>query len=70
MRRTDIGAARISSKPIPEPDMRLCNSWIIVRRATGEAVLETWSRAVAEAVNQNLYEVRTAHAHLVSLNRA
>ena len=41
-----------------------CNSWIIVNRATGEAVLETWSRDVAALVNVDRYEVRTALDHL------
>jgi len=47
-----------------------CNSWIIVRRGTGEAVLETWSRAVAAAVNVDRYEVRTALDHLQRFNAA
>lgn len=46
-----------------------CNSWIIVRRATGEAVLETWSRDVAARINVDRYEVRTALDHLRRLNR-
>lgn len=46
-----------------------CNSWIIVDRATGEAVLETWSRDVAARVNVDRYEVRTALVHLQRLNR-
>lgn len=47
----------------------LCNSWIIVDRQTGKPVLETWSEAVVRAVNLDRYEVWTAHAWLVSLNR-
>lgn len=47
-----------------------CNSWIIVDRASGEAVLETWSRAVAAAVNTDRYEVRTALDHLQRFNAA
>jgi hypothetical protein len=47
-----------------------CNSWVIVDRATGEAVLETWSRDVAALVNVDRYEVRTALDHLQRLNVA
>ena len=46
-----------------------CGSWIIVCRETGDAVLETWSYDVASRVNGQKYEVRTALAHLASLNR-
>lgn len=45
-----------------------CNSWVIRDRATGSAVLETWCRGVAAAVNRDRYEVLTAHEHLASLN--
>lgn len=52
---------------IPELESN-CGSWIVVRRSSGEAVLETFSRRTAEAINQELYEVRTALQHLTSLN--
>lgn len=39
-----------------------------MRRATGEAVLETFERAVAEAINQGAYDVVTAAAWLGALN--
>jgi len=52
---------------IPELEHH-CGSWIVVRRSTGEAVLETFERRTAEAINQDLYEVRTAAQHLASLN--
>jgi hypothetical protein len=45
-----------------------CNSWIIVDRRTGKAVLETWSRTVVKAINTDRYEVRTAADHLATLN--
>jgi len=56
----------MSAIPDLEPN---CGSWIVVRRATGEAVLETYSRQVAEAINQDRYEVVTALSWLQSLNR-
>mgnify|MGYP000935815014 CR=1 FL=1 len=45
-----------------------CGSWVVVNRATGESVLETFSRAVAERVNQDAYEVLTAAEWLGSVN--
>ncbi len=46
-----------------------CNSWIIVRKGTSEAVLETWSQSVVERLNTEKYEAKTALAHLQSLNK-
>lgn len=54
------------SVPDLEPD---CGSWVVVRRATGEAVLETYDRKVAEAINQERYKVVTALSWLQSLNQ-
>lgn len=45
-----------------------CNSWVVVSKATGKPVLETWSQAVAEKVNGDAYTVLTAHQWLVSIN--
>lgn len=47
----------------------LCNSWIVVSRATGSPVLETWSRRVADAIRRDRFEVLTAHDWLVRLNQ-
>ena len=44
-------------------------SWIIVSKATGRAVLETFSQAVADAVNREKYEVWSAYEYLVDLNK-
>lgn len=44
-------------------------SWIIVNRATGQAVLETYQQSVAEKVNQSKYEVLTALQYLVRFNK-
>jgi hypothetical protein len=43
--------------------------YIVIRKSTGKAVLETHSVKVAKAINRKAYAVRTAHAYLVSLNR-
>lgn len=45
-----------------------CGSWIVVSRATGLAVLETFSHATASRVNQAAYEVLTALQWLVRIN--
>jgi hypothetical protein len=46
-----------------------CGSWVVVRRATGEAVLETFSRQLAERVNLDAYQVLTALDWLERLNQ-
>lgn len=46
-----------------------CGSWIAVHRATGAAVLETYSPAVAGKINRAAYDVVTAAQWLASLNR-
>jgi len=45
-----------------------CNSWVVVSKATGEAVLETFSRKVADRVDRGRYDVLTAYDYLVRLN--
>jgi hypothetical protein len=58
---------------IPDPALEpvRCNSWIVVDRATGRPVLETYNRATASAINRKLrYEVLTAYAWLVRFNRS
>lgn len=47
-----------------------CGSWIVVDRATGHAVFETWARETAEQVNQDAYEVLTAAQWLARFNKA
>lgn len=59
-------AAGMSRVPDLEPR---CGSWVAVSRATGLAVLETYSRHIAEAVNQERYEVVTALVWLQRINR-
>ena len=46
-----------------------CGSWVIVSRATGGPVLETYSRAVAERISLERYEVLTAAQWLARVNR-
>ena len=43
-------------------------SWVVVCRATGNPVLETFSRKVAEAVNQERYRVVSILEWLGRLN--
>jgi hypothetical protein len=47
-----------------------CGSWIIVSKATGLPVLETFSEVVADAINTEKYVVLTALQWLVRLNRS
>ncbi len=44
-------------------------SWVIVRKSTGEAVLETFCRTVADKVNTDAYNVVPIGEYLASLNR-
>lgn len=44
-------------------------SWVVVRIATGEAVLETYSQRVADAVNRERYRVVPILEWLQSLNK-
>lgn len=44
-------------------------SWIVVSRDDGKAVLETFSKRTASAINLECYEVLTAHDWLVRFNR-
>lgn len=48
---------------IPELEHH-CGSWVIVNRHTGKAVMETFNRKTAEAINQTKYEVLTALQYL------
>lgn len=45
-------------------------SWIIVSRATGKAVLETFNPRIAAAVNRARYDVLPVLEYLQNLNRA
>lgn len=44
-------------------------SWVIINKATGEAVAETFLRHVAEAVNAEKYEAVPILEYLQGLNR-
>lgn len=52
---------------IPELESH-CGSWVIISRATGCPVFETFERRTAESVNQNAYEVLTAQQWLARFN--
>ena len=45
-----------------------CGSWIVVSRDSGAPVFETFTRSMAERVNQTKYEVLTAAQWLGRLN--
>ena len=44
-------------------------SWIIVNRATGAAVFETFNENTAKAVNEKLYRAISALEYLQQLNK-
>jgi len=46
------------------------NSWIVTSKATGEAVLETFSAKVAAAINLERYTVEPSHEYLARFNRS
>ena len=43
-------------------------SWVIVEKATGKAVMETWSAAIVSAISDK-YEAMSARDYLERLNR-
>jgi hypothetical protein len=43
-------------------------SWIIVEKATGKAVFETFKKATADAINREKFDVLTALEYLQQLN--
>lgn len=47
----------------------MSNSWIVVSRDTGVPVLETWSEAVASAINTDKYNVYPALEWLQIFNK-
>ena len=52
---------------IPELEPH-CGSWTVISRETGKPVLETFSRSIAEKINQKAYEVLTTLQWLVRVN--
>jgi len=46
------------------------SSWIIVNRATGAAVFETFNENTAKAVNEKLYRTIPALEYLQQLNKS
>ena len=45
-------------------------SWVIVNRATGAAVFETFNENTAKAINEKLYRAIPALEYLQQLNKA
>jgi len=66
--------AYLLNMPTPTPTASVpelephCGSWIVVSRDSGTPVFETFTRSVAERVNQTKYEVLTAAQWLGRLN--
>lgn len=55
---------------IPIPDLpHHCNSWIVIEKATGKAVCETWNREYLKCFDPAKAEIKTAADHLASLNK-
>ena len=46
------------------------SSWVIVSRATGHAVMETFSRATVDKINTEKYQAVPILEYLQSLNKA
>ena len=44
-------------------------SWVVIRRATGEAVVELFSRSLVERVDETRFEVKTIGNYLGDVNR-
>jgi len=44
-------------------------SWVVVRKSTGKAVLETYDKRVTAKVNRDAYTVLPILEYLYSLNR-
>lgn len=49
--------------------MKKSASWVVVSRETGEAVMETFSKAVAQRINLQEFKVVPIKEYLYSLNR-
>jgi hypothetical protein len=45
-------------------------SWVIVNRATGAVVFETFNENTAKAINEKLYRAISALEYLQQLNKA
>jgi hypothetical protein len=58
-----------NARPIPELNDGMSGSWVVVSKETGKPALETFERKTAEAINQDKYEVLTAHQWLSRYNR-
>ena len=45
-------------------------SWVIVDKQTGKAIIETFKRATADAINREKFNVLPALEYLQQLNRS
>jgi hypothetical protein len=46
-----------------------CNSWVVTRTVDGSAVVETFSRQIAEKFNTEGFKVETALQYLCRINK-
>ena len=44
-------------------------SWVVIEKATGDAVLETFSIDTAKAINLEKYDVLPKYDYLIALNK-
>lgn len=51
------------------PPLDGCNSWIVVRRGTTDAVRELYDASIVSCVDSERFDVFTARDHLQRLNR-
>lgn len=49
--------------------LETAHSWVIVSLATGEAVLETYSEKLAQAINTSKYKAVPVYEWLASINQ-
>ena len=52
------------------PPLNGCNSWIVVRRGTTEAVRELYDAGIVSLVDSERFDVFTARDHLQRLGQA
>ncbi len=46
----------------------MTTSWVVVSKSTGKAILETFNKGTADAVNREKYDVVPIGKYLASLN--
>lgn len=46
-----------------------CGSWLILDKATGKPIAETFNPKIAGAINTQKYEIKCAYQYLTEFNR-